>query len=588
MGCGPCQVGCTCQASGAPGACACGQGSTVLRPPRPAAKDQALSLEQPPRCEPGGRQVLRPAGPVLRPAQAAPADLLLVAGRGEIPARRLPGGSWRIDAADWHARDLAGHFDPPDRTGRPAGPTDLLKVDPLERVPLPFDPLIEAGTADLAFLVEVGYRATTFLVPLEWYLRYRSDLEEQHARLATGRDEAVGLVSSVADGERVAFDDLLAAFAVSGADPAVWMELLGCYNLPRESMPSDISAQFWANGWGPPYRTHELTLMLVLTTSRLIEDTCTGHENCEGFGAFVEALLRGRRQTDLLGAGPCNVRFRFMNYLAEDAFVADTGLTVDFAGCGFVTPTFCDRGFLVDRLDGGTEDLGNAWDFAFPAEFDRMGMQWEPAGSARPLGGETMPMPGVGTGLLAYVSNGTWTVSQRPEFLAWQGFVVDWILYCARMAFDRARDAGATLTDTERTELRAKAAALGRYALRVLVDRGRLLIHELGHVHNGAGGHCEIGECCFELAAQHWQCAVVAAWGMPIFSGTSDAARTWMDASTEADLDTCHGDDAGTAEPWMQCTLGSPGTRWGSYTFSCHGCTDTTVSTRRVLRWGEA
>lgn len=505
-----------------------------------------------------------------------------------MPARQEADGSWRIDAADWHARRMADRFEHPDGARRPSGATELLKVDPRERLSVPFDPHIETGTSDLAFLVEVGYRATTFVVPLGWYLRYLADLEEQHVRLASGVDEAVGLVSSVADGERVAFDDLLSALAVSGVDPAVWMELLGCYNLPRSTMPAEMSARFWAGGWGPPYRTYELTNALILTTSRLIEDICTGHVSCEGFGAFVEALLRGRRQTDLLGAGPCKLRFRFMNRYTENAFVADTGYTMDVEGCGLVFPTYCARGFLIDRLDSGPDDEGNPWDYGFPASFDSAGMQWEPWGSPRVLSSvPTMPMPAASGPAGAYVSNGSWTVTQRPEWLAWQGFVCDWILYCARMAFDRARDTGAALDDAARSDLRAKAQALGRYALRVLVDRGRLLIHELGHVHNGTGGHCEHGECCFELAAQHWQCAVVAAWGMPLHSGSSEAAQTWTVTSTESDLAACHGTEVGTFDAWMRCVLGSPGARSGAYAFSCHGCTDTTVSTRRVLSWSE-
>lgn len=530
--------------------------------------------------------MLRPTAP-LRRALPAPTQVLLLAGHGEVPARREADGSWRIDAADWHARRMADRFEHPDGARRPSGATELLTVDPRERLSVPFDPHIETGTSDLAFLVEVGYRATTFVVPLGWYLRYLADLEAQHVRLASGVDEAVGLVSSVADGERVAFDDLLSALAVSGVDPAVWMELLGCYNLPRSAMPAEMSARFWAGGWGPPYRTYELTNALVLSTSRLIEDICTGHENCEGFGAFVEALLRGRRQTDLLGAGPCRVRFRFMNDNAEDAFVADTGETMDVEGCGFVMPTYCARGFLVVRIDEGlVDDGGESWDYGLPASFDPSGMQWEPAVSARLLGAPSMPMPGASGETGAYVSNGSWTVTQRPEWLAWQAFVCDWILCCARMAFDRARDTSSSHSDADRAELRAKAQALGRYALRVLVDRGRLLIHELGHVHNGTGGHCSRGDCCFELAAQHWECAVVAAWGMPIHSGCSPAEQTWTDTTDEGALTACQGDEAGTAEPWMRCVLGSPGTRWGAYAFSCHGCADTTVSTRRVLRWG--
>lgn len=58
------------------------------------------------------------------------------------------------------------------------------------------------------------------------------------------------------------------------------------------------------------------------------------------------------------------------------------------------------------------------------------------------------------------------------------------------------------------------AFRVARYALGVLVDLGRRMIHEAGHTFLGSG-HCDPWGCCFDVAAEAWACRVQAWLGIP-------------------------------------------------------------------------
>jgi hypothetical protein len=522
------------------------------------------------------RAYLRSRGSLVA-AAAASERRLLVPGLGDVPAAAGPDGTLRIDGnrlraeRSWRDIELPGSIS--QRWGA-SGILDGLASSSPE--PLPFAHRIGKDRR-LRRLVELGYRATQFTVPLTWYTTYLNDLAQQHRLLALGIDQEVGLVSSVANGELVAFSDLIGTFGTTGADPSVWKEMLGCYNLPRETMPDEIGAMFWGGGWGPPYRVYELTNMLVLSTSGQIKDICTGHASCKKLGTWVEAVLRGKKRKDRLGKGPCRLKFRFMNSDTANAFVGDTGERVDVEGCGMVTPTFCDRGFLMAEVDLGVGDPGERWNYAFPGSFDSSSWQWVPSNGGRSTA-PGMPRPGVSGDTLAYVRDGSMTVTQRPEMLAWEAFVCDYILFLSRLAFDYARDPTTALSYSERDTFRQHAWDLGRYALRILASRGRILIHELGHAHNGSGGHCNNGECCFELAAQHWLCSMTANWGMPLYDGAYSVESTWTAWVHSEVRSNCNDTSTPPVHPWVLCALFEPGAYPGASLFACHSCGSTDVT----------
>lgn len=451
-------------------------------------------------------------------------------------------------------------------------------------------PVDRGGYRVLGDRVLFAYRATSFEVPQEWYDAYQADLTTQHERGTPG--VAVGLVSSVTDFLDWAWSDLKADWDETGASRASWIDQLSCYNLPTTDMPERISARFWHGGWGPPYRVFGLTNVLVLSTARWISDLCSGTEVCEDFPDFVETMLRGGTARDRLGEGPCGLRFRFMNADPFHAFVAGTGATSDTIRCGSrAGETYaCDEGFL---MEGDTTDVGRDWDHAFPGSFDWTAAAWVTwLNGSHPSRSLSEPPKESGSAR-NYVSDGSWIFTSRPEHLAWHGFLCDWILYLARLAHDRARDRTSSIGLADRLALMRKAWELGRYALRILVWRGEILIHELGHVHAGEGGHCSKGSGCHELSAQRWRCAVIARYGLPLDSGNAAAADTWANTEWES-VDTyvsgLSGTTTGDRSLWVapvtSCQLAEPGDALGAYSFACSSCTDTDMVTERVLEWG--
>ncbi len=444
------------------------------------------------------------------------------------------------------------------------------------------------GYSDVGDFMQFSYRAVSFSVPKDWYLAYRRDLEELHARGMPTL--VVGTVSSVTEFLDWAWSDLLEDWAEVGAASGSWARMLSCYNLPTTEMPNRISAQFFHYSWGPPYSVFAATNVLVLSTVAQIQDICSGTDVCEDFPDFIETMLRGETAVNRLGVGPCGLRFRFMNSDTDNAFVPSTGMSEDTIACGSLRgETFaCNEGF---EAEADPVDLGNDWAYNFPARFDLNARAWvSDKQESHPYQSHS-ESPKEKDTARNYVSNGSWIFTSRPEHLAWHGFLIDWILYLARMAHDIARDPSASLTLVERLEFMQKAYELGRYALRILVWRGEILIHELGHVHAGKGGHCSVGSGCHELSAQRWKCAVIAKYGLPFHSGNSSHTSTWSTDSATWYDDYISSQDRGIRYlNWhpleLSCDVHSIGTARGSYSFSCYSCQSYEVGSERVLGWG--
>ena len=561
-----------------------------------------------------------PARVLLRPRRRQPSapprlqHAALLPGLGEAPLRRLVGGRIVVDGPELDRRSLALRAASPAREARrrdrlggllfPGAPRDGRSRGEVLRPARPCDegcghrtrrhrvaaaaapasaapPVV--GGASAGRDVWFGYRATEFTVPSAWLVAYRSDLVAQHA---AGTGAAVGSVSGIDEALSFLWGDVQILVRAAGVDPRSFDGLLSCYNLPTDTMPTEMGASFWHRGWGPPLEFHRWTLALITVFSRQVEEPCTGDWHCDGFGDWLASVLRDERtERDLEGEGPCKVKFRYMNFDTTHAMTADTGEGSESWTCGALAgrSTACDEGFQVEHRDGVLRryDRGADWDTGLPpARFDTTANAWLANGrAAHPVTSISTPI--MSGELSAYVEDATWAVTQRPEFLAWFGFVTDYILYLARMAFDYARDLDGGARPSERAEYRQKAYELGRYALRLLTDRGRLVIHELGHVHNGLGGHCTRGECCFDLAAYRWECAVTAQLGLPIDPGTSAASDTWSNTGRAINRSYCQPEDSKvTTDPRVYCgvhTPGDTGTRWVFWCTTCSGVVGTDV-----------
>lgn len=219
------------------------------------------------------------------------------------------------------------------------------------------------------------------------------------------------------------------------------------------------------------------------------------------------------------------------------------------------------------------EVLGRPWDNALPpAGFDTTANAFlARGGTAHPA--TSMSLPDY-ISPRAYVRDATYTITWHPQLLAWFGYVCDYILFLARLAWDLARDYGSRLRPMERDALRDKARLLGRYALRIIADRGRVQIHELDHVWQGRGGHCSAGSCCFELSAQRWLCSVSAWLGLPLQTGTANAADTWADAVRRYEDDYCATITNSVLwhSPDVYCWLADLGETGGRWAFACSDC----------------
>lgn len=549
-------MGCAGQCSGS-GGCGCGCAG-------PAARARHSSSEPVEECGSGDTPLKR----VLLSARgrtAVPIEPLrhaaLLPGLGEVPLRRLRDGRTVVNGPEMDRRATARHFkDPKAERGRRARLAGVL-VPP-------------AGGGSSGREVWFGYRDTEFTVPSRWLVRYQSALARQYA-LGTG--EEVGIAAGVDQALAFIWADVQIVLRATGVDLEGFDELLSCYNLPTDSMPSDIDARFWHLDWGPPQQFYRWTNALIVAFSAQIREPCTHDWHCDGFGSFVASVLRGETaETDLEGNGPCRLRFRMMNDDTANAYVAGTTATAESWTCGEFagTSTDCDEGFLLNYYSGVVRiDRGSDWDLGFPpTRFDTNANAWIANGrSGHPS--TTFSLPLKSGSATAYVYDGTWSVTLRPEYLAWFGYLCDYILYLARMAFDYARDTTGGAAPAERADYRRKAYDLGRYALRIMTDQGRLVIHELGHVHNGWGGHCSRGECCFDLAGYRWQCSLSALLGLPIDTGTSDAADTWTNTGRTDDRTYCQpkGSEL-TGMPEVHCGIVDPGDTSTSWLFWCTDC----------------
>ncbi len=570
--------------------------ATLFGLPRDSATFQALRDEleaSPPLPPPPG--LLRPGGggecasgdgpptPLLLPSvrlrttrRDRPRSPVLLAGLGEASATRSDSRTSGVSGSELVLASMLGPG------GRVRTPSERLARSRTILRPgiilTPAGDVLEppASSGSSVGTMTLAYRDTEFSVPVDWYRDYQEDLARQHE---TSVYEAVGKVSATWQYLDFAWADFRAAAAAATYDDGVWYDMLSCYNLPRSTAPADMVTMFWHTGWGSPYRTYLYTNLLVMTYAAQIKEVCTDALECEGFASFVELALRGIPLPSLASREVCQLRFRFPNRDATYGEVGESaGPGVFTFDCGpWALPYTCAEGFLVDRAEGVVSTPGNPWHFGLPpARFDATANEWIPqhAFESAGIAGRAWTYTEVDYGdYRAYVQDGTWHVVQRPELLAWDGFVCDWILYLGRMAYDRSRDRTERMLETQREDLRAAAYELGRYALRIIAYRGRTLIHELGHVHIGEGGHCSKGSCCFDLAANRWECALSAMLGLPMYAGTFEADRTWTAWRREWDRDYCRDGHVMTyAIPELVCAIKEPGDPSTPWAFGCTSC----------------
>jgi hypothetical protein len=299
--------------------------------------------------------------------------------------------------------------------------------------------------------------------------------------------------------------------------------LLGCYNLPRdeEIAVSDwpYPFRFWSGGSRAPRQVAHLACQMMHTYWHHADtsDVITGFDGdfplCEAFPKFLKRLLEGKsvrrskyRQSDI-DKEECTLTINYRNTerwkkLHEPCHPAHESCNVGFNAsekdyCGGNAwnrwaPVFR---WEVEREDGTTNTL-NCYDGGS-----------EPEGCGPPEAG--CEADGIGA---------NWNITLHPIHLWYSGYVCDQVLFLARMCLDYALSAFSDLSTF--IALVETAQRLSRYALRLIAQQARLMIHEIGHVFLGSG-HCTHADgndpmCCFDAASEAWLCRVRAHLGLPV------------------------------------------------------------------------
>ncbi len=277
-------------------------------------------------------------------------------------------------------------------------------------------------------------------------------------------------------------------------DEATMATLTGCWmiDVDRDTHVRSYS-MFFDDGNGPhKFLWHALEL--VQQFSDEIKDETSGVTTCAGLRDFIDATLRGREPTSL---NPelyeCGVKFRAVSeetWLDPVRSMRDCGAGPEFTDCD-----------AFPNMGGAFDAWSERLYLATGDGIYRVGV-W----ATDP----TQP----GANNLGWALSDVGAVHVPANRLAFKGYVHDFSLFWARVALQHA-------FDRDDTSFLLGAHVYARGALTELVDYGRILIHEMGHLFIGFGGHCECVKselpcaCCFDIAAERWKCRVASRLGLP-------------------------------------------------------------------------
>jgi hypothetical protein len=362
-------------------------------------------------------------------------------------------------------------------------------------------------TADDDGVAQLGYRTERFFVPWRWLSEYTHDLAATRAKEGGGT-APVGLVSAVEEALATLLPEFMAVRRSTGVEKETFMKLVGCWNIPTTG--NDSRYFFWHDGWGAPHRFYLNTCWLILGYSGYLTDPTHFQrvlppfaEYCRGFSEFVRTLLRGGEPESMVGSRACSLRL----------------LVRGGEGTGEVEslceprrdPKSCDVGYATGCGGLAWDDWSKRFDAGdWTWRFDAVGRDHDGA----PLVEDHMPQSACSTYM--QWGDGGYVKAQAGHLTA-LATVADWALYQARMALDFYRAGEGSV------RYLAVGRRLARYAVRLMAQWGRSLVHEFGHHYIGVSGHCEFGTC-FDMAARNWMWHVVGELGLPIGSYKRDSS----------------------------------------------------------------
>jgi hypothetical protein len=451
---------------------------------------------------------------------------------------------------------------------RPPQPTTGARRPPLHEPP---SPEVEDGWAALRAALARGsltfslsstgtlrlrYRSTELRVPLDWASRYLGRYLETRGSISSHQSR--GPISGpgyVMDVFWPRFRDRTAGLPRRGG----YGRLIGCWMLPyneAEGLPPSLFFQ----GGSAQRAVHELMCQLTHayassarvphTTTfagavKLIDDSGW----CDHLSAFIEAVMEGepvralqRRAAypDPQDNAPCPTVL--INYADGDTgslhatehqqnpcygleghprgeagpCYTVVGHCTALKATGTLLIPWDDYSIVLEDLSYGATSSGAAAGRSYT---------WFRAASASPDDGTPWPYPLDATATAC--SLGERRLLFQPAHLAFDAEVCDTLMFMAQLCLDYAKSLfRGDEPGWSRRALESVRAGqqFAQYALALIADRARLLVHELGHAYLGGSPHCgydttregdQRWRSCFDVAARFLWAQVTAENGLP-------------------------------------------------------------------------
>lgn len=315
------------------------------------------------------------------------------------------------------------------------------------------------------------------------------------------------------------------------------MALLRCWNIGSSHRDGYTWNAFWPEGG--PARYYSTAVRMAHAYHKYARDDGSGTAWCTGLKTFLRDALEGEEVRDLRER-PCDVRI-FVKTL-DERFADDAS-----QGCmsekdeAPLTP--CSTGWTSaanpEPCGSDYDDWTPRWDLL---DAGVLGPRWK----AR-VGMESLDSPDDSCNSAA--AGGDFNVKLLATRIAFRGFVADYLMYWARVALDYGLEKG-SWTHLE------QASLIARFVLGTALYQAHTLVHELAHVFNDTGGHCNAG-CCMYVAADALACAVRADLGIP--QGPSYNQAFILNSLDDSILVVDRGCDGTAAHQQSVCWIREPG-----------------------------
>jgi len=368
--------------------------------------------------------------------------------------------------------------------------------------------------------VHVHWGSVDRKVPLAWWLAY-----EGHGRF-----------TKVDDFLKIVWPDVVHSINSHGIDMPGLDDHIGCFDIDPDLAANGVYDKLFFRHTNGAREFLRYSMGMISAYHSYAEESWSGSPYCEGFPQFLGKLFSGRSAENRLG-DTCFLR---VHVRSEDPRF--DGERVKTCHPGHETGDPCGARVGPSINSGPFDSWTPVWEEVYTGQYYPM--------LSVEQDGEVLAFPALYEGG-DLGAEGDWrgfSIFMHANRLAFSGYQLDLALYQARLLHDY----GTAVGDAGYVD---DARLLARWALIDVVDKGRLLIHEAGHVWTG-GGHC-VWNFCFEMAAQAWKCKVGALLGL---QGRKEFPYPAPPAALELmTVATDDGDDGAKCRFTQACLVSAPG-----------------------------